>query len=76
VLIGKKYGLKYVYSGNVPGDEGENTVCSNCKKLVIKRHGFRIIDNFLSGLHAPIAAKNWKAFFNLFNPSLPSNRMD
>jgi pyruvate formate lyase activating enzyme len=48
-LIGKKYGLKYVYSGNVPGDEGENTVCSNCKKLVIKRHGFRIIDNFLSG---------------------------
>jgi pyruvate formate lyase activating enzyme len=48
-LIGKKYGLKYVYSGNVPGYEGENTVCSNCKKLVIKRHGLRIIDNFLSG---------------------------
>ncbi|HBJ73985.1 MAG TPA: AmmeMemoRadiSam system radical SAM enzyme [Syntrophaceae bacterium] len=48
-LIGKEAGLKYVYSGNVPGDEGENTVCSNCKKLVIKRHGFRIIDNFLSG---------------------------
>ncbi|MDD5415128.1 MAG: AmmeMemoRadiSam system radical SAM enzyme [Smithellaceae bacterium] len=48
-LIGKEAGLKYVYSGNVSGDEGENTVCSNCKKLVIKRHGFRIIDNFLSG---------------------------
>jgi pyruvate formate lyase activating enzyme len=48
-LIGKEAGLKYVYSGNVPGDEGENTVCSNCKKLVIKRHGLRIIDNFLSG---------------------------
>jgi len=31
---------------------------------------------FYQGLHAPIAAKNWKAFFNLFNPSLPSNRMD
>jgi pyruvate formate lyase activating enzyme len=48
-LIGNEAGLKYVYSGNVSGDEGENTVCSNCKKLVIKRHGFRIIDNFLSG---------------------------
>lgn len=47
--IGKEAGLKYVYSGNVPGDEGENTVCSNCKKLVIKRYGLRIIDNFLSG---------------------------
>lgn len=48
-LIGKEAGLKYVYCGNVPGDEGENTVCSNCKKLVIRRHGFKIIDNFLSG---------------------------
>ena len=47
--IGKEAGLKYVYSGNVPGDEGENTVCSNCKKSVIKRHGFKIINNFLSG---------------------------
>jgi len=47
--IGKEAGLKYVYSGNVPGDEGENTSCAKCSNLLIKRHGYRITDNFLSG---------------------------
>ena len=46
---GKEAGLKYVYSGNVPGDEGENTYCANCSKLIIKRYGYRILDNTLSG---------------------------
>lgn len=46
--IGKEAGLKYVYSGNVPGDEGENTYCANCNMLIIKRYGYRIIDNHLS----------------------------
>jgi pyruvate formate lyase activating enzyme len=41
--IGKNAGLKYVYSGNVPGDEGENTYCSNCGKLLIERFGFKIV---------------------------------
>ena len=40
--IGKDVGLKYVYSGNVPGDEGENTYCSNCGKQLIKRYGFHV----------------------------------
>lgn len=47
--IGKEAGLKYVYCGNVPGDEGENTYCANCSKLLIKRYGYRIIENNLSG---------------------------
>lgn len=47
--IGKEAGLKYVYCGNVPGDEGENTYCSNCNKLLIKRYGYRIIESTLSG---------------------------
>lgn len=47
--IGKEAGLKYVYSGNVPGDKGENTYCSNCGELLINRYSYRIIDNFLSG---------------------------
>lgn len=47
--IGKKAGLKYVYSGNVPGDEGENTYCSSCSHLLIGRYGYRITDNSLSG---------------------------
>jgi len=47
--IGKKQGLKYVYSGNVPGDEGENTYCSNCHHHLIERHGFNVIGTNLNG---------------------------
>lgn len=35
-------GLRYVYCGNVPGDEGENTFCPNCGNKVIGRIGFSI----------------------------------
>jgi len=40
--IGLEQGLKYVYTGNIPGNEGENTYCPNCKKLLIERYGFYI----------------------------------
>ncbi len=40
--IGKKAGLKYVYTGNVLDDTRENTYCSNCEELVIKRTGFTV----------------------------------
>ena len=33
-------GLKYVYIGNVPGHEGENTYCPNCGALLIERYIF------------------------------------
>jgi len=49
VQIGKEAGLKYVYSGNVPGDEGENTYCFNCDNLLIERYGFRITSTNLKG---------------------------
>jgi len=39
--IGHKAGLKFVYAGNVPGHESENTRCYNCGKLVIKRVGYQ-----------------------------------
>lgn len=38
--IGIEEGLRYVYTGNVPGDDGENTYCHNCKALLIERYGF------------------------------------
>lgn len=40
--IGKKIGLKYVYTGNVLGDERENTYCPKCGELAIKRSGYEI----------------------------------
>jgi pyruvate formate lyase activating enzyme len=35
-------GLEYVYIGNVPGHEGENTFCPKCKKMIIKRAGYMV----------------------------------
>jgi pyruvate formate lyase activating enzyme len=49
VEIGKQAGLKYVYSGNVPGDEGENTHCSHCGNLLIERCGFKVVGINLTG---------------------------
>jgi len=40
-------GMKYVYVGNVPGGDGENTHCPECQELLIKRDGFQIVDNKL-----------------------------
>jgi pyruvate formate lyase activating enzyme len=37
--------LHYAYIGNVPGHEGENTFCPNCKKVVVQRIGFQIVEN-------------------------------
>lgn len=40
--IGLEKGLRYVYTGNVPGDEGEHTWCHHCKKKIINRFGYNI----------------------------------
>ena len=40
--IGKETGLKYVYTGNVPGLESENTFCPKCQNLIIERFGYTI----------------------------------
>lgn len=40
--IGKEVGIKYIYTGNIPGDEAENTFCSECKKNIIERVGFHV----------------------------------
>jgi len=43
--IGLAQGLRYVYLGNVPGTDAENTYCYNCRKLLIERYGYQIIEN-------------------------------
>jgi len=43
--IGYAAGLKYVYTGNIPGQGGEDTLCPGCGTTVIARQGFRILDN-------------------------------
>jgi pyruvate formate lyase activating enzyme len=41
-------GLKYAYTGNIQDNEGDNTYCPKCNKLLIKRRLFSIIENNLS----------------------------
>jgi pyruvate formate lyase activating enzyme len=45
--LGKEAGLRYVYSGNRPGEVGttENTYCPSCELLLIERFGFRVVQN-------------------------------
>jgi pyruvate formate lyase activating enzyme len=43
--IGKDVGLRYVYCGNIPGEEGEDTFCPHCGRKVIERIGFQVIKN-------------------------------
>jgi len=45
--IGIKSGLKYVYTGNVPGENGENTFCYKCNNILIDRWGFYVKQNFI-----------------------------
>ena len=40
--IGKKAGLRFVYLGNVPGHQAENTTCYSCGKTIIERIGYQI----------------------------------
>lgn len=43
--IGLGEGLHYVYVGNIPGHEGNNTYCPKDGKLLIHRIGYSILEN-------------------------------
>jgi len=48
--IGQEAGLRFVYAGNLPGRVGdlENTYCPACRALLIRRHGYLILENRLT----------------------------
>jgi pyruvate formate lyase activating enzyme len=45
--IGLDQGLRFVYSGNIWGDDGEHTRCPSCNRIIIERHGFSVKTNHL-----------------------------
>jgi pyruvate formate lyase activating enzyme len=47
--IGLSEGLRYVYTGNVPGHEGESTFCPGCGRKIISRQGYVIAKQDLLG---------------------------
>ena len=38
------FGLKYVYTGNIINKETSTTYCKHCKKPVIVRDGYRVLE--------------------------------
>jgi len=42
--IGRRFGLRYVYAGNLPGQVKslENTSCHHCGALLVKRHSYLV----------------------------------
>jgi pyruvate formate lyase activating enzyme len=46
--IASDEGLKYVYTGNVPGNEMSDTRCPSCNSLLIVRQGYRIASNSIA----------------------------
>jgi pyruvate formate lyase activating enzyme len=38
-------GLKFVYIGNVSGSSAISTICPKCKKALVERNGFSIVNN-------------------------------
>jgi len=51
--IGIEAGLRYVYTGNVPGEKGESTFCYSCQAPLIERWGFAIRENRLEDGRCP-----------------------
>ena len=44
--LGREAGLRFVYSGNVPGLADESTRCPNCRQMLVERQGY-----FIRGMH-------------------------
>ena len=45
--IAQAEGMKYVYIGNIASVTGQNTYCPGCKKLLIERSGYTVLQNWL-----------------------------
>ncbi|MBI5643714.1 MAG: AmmeMemoRadiSam system radical SAM enzyme [Deltaproteobacteria bacterium] len=51
--IGLSEGLRYVYTGNIPGQKGESTYCHTCGKILIERYGFTVKKNVIAESRCP-----------------------
>lgn len=65
--LGKSEGLRYVYAGNVYG-WGQDTLCSVCKKVLIKREGFKITELHVAGGKCIFCQADLPGVFNPAGP--------
>lgn len=62
--IASEEGLKYVYVGNVPGNELADTKCPSCGNIVVKRQGYRIVFNKISNGKCSVCGKKVDGLWN------------
>ncbi|MFO8053335.1 MAG: AmmeMemoRadiSam system radical SAM enzyme [Candidatus Omnitrophota bacterium] len=62
--IAKEEGLHFIYIGNVPKQVGENSYCPNCKKLLIKRTGYHILENKIEKGRCPYCQEKIPGIWN------------
>ena len=60
--IALKQGLNYVYAGNVMSGEWQNTYCPECKKLLVERTGYEILQNNIADGKCPCGKKIYGAW--------------
>lgn len=56
--IAKEEGLTFVYIGNVPHCDEENTYCPKCGKMVMERYGLRLVTNKTKEGRCPDCGEN------------------
>ncbi len=65
--IAREEGLHYVYIGNVAESseepDWENTFCPACKRLLIRRRGFRVAENHIKDARCPYCGHNIPGIF-------------
>lgn len=50
-------GINFVYIGNVPGEESQNTICPFCKAMLIRRYQYSILENNITAGHCKKCGK-------------------
>ncbi len=61
--IGQEAGLAFIYAGNVYG-WGSDTVCPACKKLLIRREGFNVLERHIQAGQCVFCKAGIAGFFN------------
>lgn len=51
--IGQRAGVHHVYLGNIHTGDGEDTLCPECRQPLIRRIGFRVVENRLAEGYCP-----------------------
>ena len=62
--IANEEGLRYIYTGNVPGNERSDTLCHSCGTAVVKRQGYRIASNVIKDGNCPSCGKKVDGIWN------------